>query len=389
MPAVINPVTSLIGGPQWQPIVYQPSATGLPAAEVAADFDAFPVVAATATALGNSPVYNNGTAGVGATLTAGTNGALVIDGYSPEAGDAVLVKDESATPRNGVYTVTNAGSAGSLYVLTRHTSFNTPAKLQGYVVPTFGTQAGRVYAWPRVTSIGTAIVFAAWSTRWRCSALPKGGTINPATGRIRVVGEEPGVYNVTLQAWDGAEWSAGVTFPIAIEAAPFTVSSGPLLYIDTATLDVSLGNGSTDGAATSASGPLVTVKSGDDLLLAVQFRNGGAVIDPGSLSSLKLGIKRWDAEPLVEQGGGTSADSAPNTMGKIGSGASATFLLWAKFDSADLENALADDESETETEIIGAAEIEWVALNTTGVGPSDLRKTSKSFPIRIVRQKIV
>ena len=72
--------------------------------------------------------YNNGTGGVGATLTANANGTLTIDGYTFLAGDVgkrILVKDESAGANNGAYTLTQAGTASLPYILTRATDFDT------------------------------------------------------------------------------------------------------------------------------------------------------------------------------------------------------------------------------------------------------------------------
>jgi hypothetical protein len=73
--------------------------------------------------------YDNGTGGVGATLTANANGALVVDSYtfvSPgDINDRVLVKDEAASANNGVYTVTQVGDASNPYILTRATDFDT------------------------------------------------------------------------------------------------------------------------------------------------------------------------------------------------------------------------------------------------------------------------
>ena len=73
--------------------------------------------------------YNNGTGGVGATLTGNVNGALTVDGYtftSPtDNGTRILVKNESNSAHNGVYTLSAAGSAGSPYVLIRATDFDT------------------------------------------------------------------------------------------------------------------------------------------------------------------------------------------------------------------------------------------------------------------------
>jgi hypothetical protein len=69
-------------------------------------------------------VYNNGTAGVGATLTGVSIGQLAIDGVNVAVGDRVLIKNESNQAYNGAYTVTVDGSA-AVYVLTRATDFDT------------------------------------------------------------------------------------------------------------------------------------------------------------------------------------------------------------------------------------------------------------------------
>jgi hypothetical protein len=69
--------------------------------------------------------YNNGTSGVGATLTANANGALSVDSTLTVAANRILVKNEVTQANNGVYTVTQVGSAGTPYILTRATDFNT------------------------------------------------------------------------------------------------------------------------------------------------------------------------------------------------------------------------------------------------------------------------
>ena len=83
------------------------------------------VAYATASAL-SAYTYNNGTSGVGATITANANGALSIDGSTPSASERVLVKNETAAnaPYNGIYVVTTVGSAGAAFVLTRATDFD-------------------------------------------------------------------------------------------------------------------------------------------------------------------------------------------------------------------------------------------------------------------------
>jgi len=70
--------------------------------------------------------YNNGTSGVGATLTnAGTLVAFSADGITNSVGDRVLIKNQAAPAQNGIYTVTTAGSGSVAWVLTRSTDMNT------------------------------------------------------------------------------------------------------------------------------------------------------------------------------------------------------------------------------------------------------------------------
>ena len=81
---------------------------------------------ATTTAL-SANTYSNGTLGVGATLTATANGALSIDSVAVATSDRVLIKNEATAANNGVYTVTQTGSAGTPYILTRATDFDQAA----------------------------------------------------------------------------------------------------------------------------------------------------------------------------------------------------------------------------------------------------------------------
>jgi hypothetical protein len=66
--------------------------------------------------------YNNGTSGVGATLTnSGTQAALVIDGVTLALNDRVLIYQQANAFENGVYYVSNVGSGSTNWVLTRST----------------------------------------------------------------------------------------------------------------------------------------------------------------------------------------------------------------------------------------------------------------------------
>src|SRR5256885_2287682 len=99
------------------------------------------------------------------TLT-GAVGILAFDGYTPVIGDRLLVKNESSTLTNGVYTLTRVGTALIGYVLTRAIDFNqtanvlygdTVAVLQGTV------NANQQFTMNNQTTIAvgtTAITFA-------------------------------------------------------------------------------------------------------------------------------------------------------------------------------------------------------------------------------------
>jgi hypothetical protein len=72
--------------------------------------------------------YNNGSSGVGATLTnAGTLAAFAPDGPTASVGDRILVYNQTSAFQNGVYTVTTVGDGSTAWVLTRASDANTYA----------------------------------------------------------------------------------------------------------------------------------------------------------------------------------------------------------------------------------------------------------------------
>lgn len=127
------------------------------------------VVAASTTNL--TATYNNGTSGVGATLTnSGTQAALVLDGVSVDdsAADRVLIKNQTNAEENGIYVVTDKGSGSTNWVLTRASDFDTSAEIQGgdFVFVTGGTtldNTGWVQTATPVTVGTTPIVFQQFS----------------------------------------------------------------------------------------------------------------------------------------------------------------------------------------------------------------------------------
>jgi hypothetical protein len=73
--------------------------------------------------------YNNGSSGVGATLVADVNGELVVDGHTVNNNEYVLVKNQTPTLQNGIYTVTASGNVNSPFILTRRTDVDTGTEL--------------------------------------------------------------------------------------------------------------------------------------------------------------------------------------------------------------------------------------------------------------------
>ena len=86
---------------------------------------------ATTAALPTS-TYDNGTDGVGATLTADANGALIdIDSISLVVDDRIIVKDQAIALQNGIYVVTSLGDGSNPWVLTRATDCDSSANVAG------------------------------------------------------------------------------------------------------------------------------------------------------------------------------------------------------------------------------------------------------------------
>jgi len=137
--------------------------------------------------------YDNGTDGVGATLTnAGTQAALVIDGVTLNTSDRVLIYNQTNGYENGVYTVTDTGSVSTNWVLTRATDAdsyepNDNTGIDGgsyFFVEEGDTGAGEAYVCSNVgeITIGTTdITFVLFSSALVYTA---GSGINISGSRV-------------------------------------------------------------------------------------------------------------------------------------------------------------------------------------------------------------
>ena len=134
----------------------------------------------------------SGGPGPGRTLTANANGALSVDSVAVAAGDRILYAAASASA--GIYTVSQAGTAGTPFILVRATDFDaaSPTEVQvgAFVVPTAGTLLAndpfilRTFAGVVDTSVQT---WTQNNTATRFRAL-HGLDINPDTGNRLTVG---------------------------------------------------------------------------------------------------------------------------------------------------------------------------------------------------------
>ena len=138
---------------------------------------------------GGTVTYNNGTAGVGATLTLSV-ALTTLDNYTLLNGDRVLVKNEATQANNGIYTWATGGT-----VLTRATDFDTAAEMASgdFTFITNGTlyaNTGWVQTDP-VTTVGTSpVVWVQFSGA---------GTYTAGTG-LTLAGSQFSITNTAVTA---------------------------------------------------------------------------------------------------------------------------------------------------------------------------------------------
>jgi hypothetical protein len=175
---------------------------------------------------GGSVTYNNGTDGVGATLTLGT-ALTTLDGYTLVNGDRVLVKNEATAAHNGVYVRTSST------VLTRADDFNTAAEIAGGDL--VFVENGTLYnstSWVvenEVNTVGTDDIL--WA-QFSGAGTVTGGTNITVTGLQVSVVSNPTFANVVTASSgvafsDGTQTKVGVPSITTIDArtASYTLSS--------------------------------------------------------------------------------------------------------------------------------------------------------------------
>jgi hypothetical protein len=277
-----------------------------------------PVQAATTQSLaaqtGGSVTYNNGTLGVGATLTLGV-ALTTLDGYSLVNGDRILVKNESNQAHNGIYTwatggtvLTRATDADSYGTGTNELSENdyffvqngTVNKGTSYVLTTSGT----------ITFGTTAITFAEFST----SQVYTGSSPIQVTGTVISLNTVPvasGGTNITSYTAGDILYASGATtlskLGIGTSTYILTSSGTAPQYTDPATITV--------GAATTAG----------SVTNSITFTNTGGA-SPGTTfnGSVARTIDYSTVGAPKADGTGASGTWSINISGSAGSATTAT-----------------------------------------------------------------
>jgi len=166
---------------------------------------------------GGTVTYNNGIAGVGATLTLSV-ALTVLDGYTLQPTDRILVKNEATQANNGIYTWATGGT-----VLTRATDFDTAVEIASgdFTFVSNGTlyaDTGWVQTEP-VTTIGTDPVV--WSQ------FSGAGTYTAGTG-LTLTGSQFSVTNTGVIAAAYGSSSAVGTFTVNAQGQLTTAATIPI-----------------------------------------------------------------------------------------------------------------------------------------------------------------
>jgi hypothetical protein len=259
--------------------------------------------------------YNNGTSGVGATLTANANGALSVDSTLTVVGNRILVKNEVTQANNGVYTVTQVGAAGTPYILTRATDFDS-----------VGTGVDQIDEGDffLVTS-GTANVNTAWVQQ----------TAPPIT-----IGTTPIVFQqfsapITYTAGTGLSESPTYTFNIAnigtagtygsASAVPVFVTNAQGQVTSVTNTNIAINGSAVTGNISGSAGSVANALTLGTYLTGTSFNGSAAVtatVDATSANTVSKVVARDGAGDFAAgtitaalSGNATTATTATNVAG--------------------------------------------------------------------------
>ena len=259
--------------------------------------------------------YNNGSSGVGATITANANGALSIDGVAVVAGNRVLIKDEvgAAQANHGVYVVTQTGNGSTPFILTRATDFDSTGtgvdQIDAgdfFLVTAGATQSNTswVQQTPLPITVGTTpIIFS----QFGAPVLYTAGTGLSLAGTV---------FSITNTGVSASTYGSASSVPVIAVNAQGQITSASSTSISIAASQitsgaVAVGTGGTGLTATPTNGQLL-IGNGTGYSLSTLTAGTGVSVTNGS-GSVTVTNTAPDQIVTLTGGGGTSISGAyPN-----------------------------------------------------------------------------
>lgn len=207
--------------------------------------------------------YINGTAGVGATLTAGSNGTFTVDSVSPPLNSFVLVKNQTTAAQNGIYNLTTAGDGSTAAVLTRSSNYNTAQEINNRnIISVINGTVNSNTGWLQiatVTTVGTDPILYSQFGVFNGIVMPnQGGTgVNNGSNTLTITANS--FINQDLRT------IADVTFNLLTLTNPLNVAGGGTgqSEVDPNTLLVGSNSNQLTRLATQDSSSLTTDGSGN------------------------------------------------------------------------------------------------------------------------------
>jgi hypothetical protein len=236
-----------------------------------------PARAKTASAL---PTYTQSGSGIGATLTGSSNGVLpAIDGVTLVVDDRLLVTTEGSTSdvHNGLYEVTQIGSAGSPWILTRTTDADDDVSAGLHVLVTEGTTcADCSYVLTTdnpITVDTTALAFVQFSGAGQITA---GDGMTKTNNTMNVVGSDTVIANSNDVEVNSSATANQVLLSNGSVGTAASYGALPLNNSNAVASQLQVANGGT-GAASLTSGRFVQA-NGASAFTATKDIPSGAVI---------------------------------------------------------------------------------------------------------------
>jgi hypothetical protein len=261
-----------------------------------------------------SCTYNNGASGVGATLTATANGALTVDSVLTVVNNRILVKNQVSGAQNGIYAVTQVGTAGLPFILTRATDYDTSGSGNNEIDQGDFTLilAGTVYAntsWVQQTPL--PITVGTTALVWVQFGAPL--TYTAGTG----LSESPAyTFNIANTAVTAATYGSASQVPV------FAVNAQGQLTLVTNT-SIAIASGAVSGLATSATTDTTNAANITSGTLPTA-RLSGSYTGITGVGTLTAGT--WNASTIGTLYGGTGLTATP-TNGQLAIGNGTGYTL--------------------------------------------------------------